>query len=101
LVRLIGSIAPSNRSPQYRPHVPPTPRRLTGGYAALKEGWKAKEALVDRAVTLFRTGVLQAAPVETYPLSKWREALAAAERAHRRRGAKVMLTMDGGGGGGA
>ena len=65
----------------------------------MKDGWKAKEALVDRAVALFRTGVLQAAPVETYPLAAWREALAAAERAHRRRGAKVMLTMGGGGGG--
>lgn len=32
---------------------------LTGGYAKMKDGWKAKEQLVDRVCALFRQKVLK------------------------------------------
>jgi trans-2-enoyl-CoA reductase len=32
---------------------------LTGGYAKMKDGWRAKEDLVDRVVALFRTKVFR------------------------------------------
>ncbi len=43
-----------------------------------RDGSKAKEQLVDRAVALFRTRVLRPVPTRAFPLKKWREALAAA-----------------------
>lgn len=35
---------------------------LTGGYAAMKDGWKAKEQLVDRVCALFRQKVIKPVP---------------------------------------
>lgn len=63
---------------------------LTGGYARMREGWRAKEALVDRVVALYRQRAIRPNPVECVPLERWREALAL----HREpfRGAKVLLT---------
>lgn len=63
---------------------------LTGGYAKMKDGWKAKEALVDRVVALFRQRALRTAAVDCVPLERWEEAIADYRRNHR--DAKVMLT---------
>ncbi len=63
---------------------------LTGGYAKMKDGWKAKEQLVDRICALFRQRVIRPVEVECIPLTKWKEALETHRRNHR--DAKVLLT---------
>lgn len=63
---------------------------LTGGYAKMKDGWKAKEHLVDRVCALFRQKVLRPVEVECIPLTQWEEALESHRRKHR--DAKVLLT---------
>ena len=35
---------------------------LTGGYARMRDGWRAKEALVDRVVALYRQRVIRPNP---------------------------------------
>lgn len=56
----------------------------------MKDGWKAKEQLVDRVCALFRQKVLRPVEVECIPLTKWEEALISHRRKHR--DAKVLLT---------
>ncbi len=63
---------------------------LTGGYAKMKEGLKAKEALVDRVCALFRQRALRTVTVDCIPLERWQDAIADYRRNHR--DAKVLLT---------
>lgn len=63
---------------------------LTGGYAKMKDGWKAKEQLVDRVCALFRQRVIRQVEVECVPLPQWKDALVEYRRNHR--DAKVLLT---------
>lgn len=63
---------------------------LTGGYAKMKDGWRAKEQLVDRVCALFRTQVLKSATVECMPLEDWEAALKRVRSDFR--DAKVVLT---------
>lgn len=49
---------------------------LTGGYAKMKDGFKHKEALVDKVVALYRQKLIKPMPVECVPLERWREAVA-------------------------
>ncbi len=62
---------------------------LTGGYAQMEHGCKAKELLVDRIVALFRQKVLKPARVECMPLSEWRRGL---EMYRASNTTKVLLT---------
>jgi trans-2-enoyl-CoA reductase len=62
---------------------------LTGGYAQMKDGWKAKELLVDRVIALFRQGILKPARVHCMPLTDWREGL---EMYRKSNMTKVLLT---------
>lgn len=63
---------------------------LTGNYAKMKDGWKAKEQLVDRVCALFRQKVLKPVPVDCVPLSQWESAMEGYRKNHR--DAKVILT---------
>ena len=65
------------------------PLRLTGGYAQMEHGSRAKELLVDRVVALFRQKVLKPAQVECMPLSDWRRGL---EMYRASNTTKVLLT---------
>lgn len=61
---------------------------LSGGWAA-REGRGGRAKLLDRAAALYLDGVLEAPPLQTFPLAAWREALEANAAAHR--GAKVAF----------
>ncbi|KAL4419418.1 hypothetical protein ABPG77_006345 [Micractinium sp. CCAP 211/92] len=63
---------------------------LTGGYAKMKDGWKAKEQLVDHVCALFRTKVIKPTQVECVSLDRWEQALQRVKSDHR--GGKVLLT---------
>ncbi|GBF88511.1 hypothetical protein Rsub_01226 [Raphidocelis subcapitata] len=55
---------------------------LSGGWAA-KEGPRGRAALLDRVAALYADGSLQPPRLQTFPLSRWRDALAANAAAHR------------------
>ncbi|KAI8465079.1 MAG: hypothetical protein J3K34DRAFT_438096 [Monoraphidium minutum] len=61
---------------------------LSGGWAAAA-GPAARRALLDRVAALYQGGALAAPRLQTFPLSRWREALAANATAHRN--SKVAL----------
>jgi len=63
---------------------------LTGGYAKLKDGWKAKEQLVDRICALFRQKVIKPVDVDCIPLDRWEGALKQYRQSHK--DVKVLLT---------
>lgn len=63
---------------------------LTGGYAKMKDGWKAKEQLVDRVCALFRQRVLKPVPVHCVPLNDFKEALDRHRQSYK--DGKVLLT---------
>lgn len=63
---------------------------LTGGYAKMKDGWRAKEQLVDHVCALFRTKVIRPCSVDCLPLDQWQEALKRV--ASDFRAGKVLLT---------
>jgi hypothetical protein len=63
--------------------------RLTGGYAQMKHGSRAKELLVDRVIALFRQKILKPAQVECMPLADWRRGLEMYRASHT---TKVLLT---------
>ncbi|KAL4444117.1 hypothetical protein ABPG75_011870 [Micractinium tetrahymenae] len=56
----------------------------------MKDGWRAKEQLVDRVCALFRTKVIKPSPVECMPLEQWEQALQRVNSDYR--GTKVLLT---------
>ena len=62
---------------------------LTGGYAQMKHGSRAKELLVDRVIALFRQKILKPAQVECMPLAEWRRGLELYRSSHT---TKVLLT---------
>lgn len=63
---------------------------LTGGYAKMKDGFKAKEQLVDRVCALFRTKVIRPVTVDCMPLEEWQRALEKVQSDHK--DCKVLLT---------
>lgn len=63
---------------------------LTGGFAKMKDGWRAKEQLVDHVCALFRTKVIRPVDVECLPLEQWEKALQRV--ASDDRTGKVLLT---------
>lgn len=48
---------------------------LTGGYAQMKHGWKAKELLVDRVIALFRQKVIKPVTVDCLPFDQWKKGI--------------------------
>ena len=63
---------------------------LTGGFAKMKDGVKAKESLADRVCALFRQRVLRPTHVECVPMTDWKRAMELYRKKHRN--AKVLLT---------
>ncbi|PRW50861.1 putative trans-2-enoyl- mitochondrial [Chlorella sorokiniana] len=66
---------------------------LTGGYAKMKDGWRAKEDLVDRVVALFRTKVFRPGAVAAFDLEQWEEAMKQARSDHRNK--TLLKSYDG------
>ena len=62
---------------------------LTGGFAEMKDGWIAKERLVDRVVALFRQKVIKPIEVECLPFEEWQKGLKLYRQRHT---GKLLLT---------
>lgn len=63
---------------------------LTGGFAKMKEGVKAKEFLADRVCALFRQRVIRPVEVQCVPMSRWEHAFELYRQKHKN--SKVLLT---------
>lgn len=63
---------------------------LTGGYAQMKHGWKAKELLVDRVITLFRQKVIKPVTVDCLPFDQWKKGI---EMYRKSNTTKILLTQ--------
>jgi mitochondrial enoyl-[acyl-carrier protein] reductase / trans-2-enoyl-CoA reductase len=62
---------------------------LTGGFAQMKQGWKAKEILVDRVIALFRQKVIKPVTVDCLPFDQWKQGI---EMYRKSNTTKVLLT---------